>query len=81
MRTRIEGEMPRLLLEKGLQRFPAFERERPFPGEHLVEHDAEGVHVGPDVDAPGVVPLLRRHVAGRAHGCLDLGERPGQPVR
>ena len=48
--------------------------ERRDPGEHLVEHDAEGVHVGATVEREAL-GLFRREVGGGAEHCARLGER------
>lgn len=46
-------------------------------GEHLVEHDAKRVDVGPVVHGVGALALLGRHVARRAHDLAGLGEIGG----
>ena len=48
-------------------------RERRAAGEHLVEHDAEGVEVAAGVDRQAL-GLLGREVGGRAHDRAGLGE-------
>ncbi len=52
----LRGDDPRVL---ALHRAP--------PGDHLVEHDADGIEVAPRVDLVGGERLLRRHVLGGPH--------------
>ena len=50
----------------------AVERER--AGDHLEEHDTEGVDVGADVNRPGVAELLGRHVSPGAQPRTRAGQ-------
>ena len=43
-------------------------------GQHLVDHTAQAVHVGPTVDLARAARLLGRHVGGGPHGHAGLGE-------
>ncbi len=49
-------------------------RERPHPGQHLVQQDAGGENVGAAIH-PLAAKLLGRHVAGRADHIAHLGQR------
>ena len=42
-------------------------QEGHLPGDHLVEHDAEGVHIGALIDVAFAFALLGRHVGRRSH--------------
>ena len=53
--------------------------ERNITGEHLIQHYAETVNIGPRIGVL-VRPLLGRHIIRRTHqpGCLCLNERTQQ---
>jgi hypothetical protein len=50
--------------------------DRPPPGKHLVEHEAEGVEIGPSRH-PAALELLRRHVGRCSRGEVVSLEAPG----
>ena len=48
--------------------------ERRLARQHLVEHRAEAVHIGPGIQVPVARRLLRAHVGRRAHAQASLRE-------
>jgi hypothetical protein len=72
--AQLAGRARRVLQDRGQDGQVGVAAERPLPGGHLVEDDAEGEDVGAVVDGQAL-GLLRRHVGDRPHDAPVLGDR------